>query len=137
MLTYAGVLGKLVEPSGKFWKMVPACISWCIRIERSRRCFDGIATPNHILKAKCLNLLYSWSDLSPDNFLDFVSSFFLYGTHCKEANTLTFDLTPLCTICIFLMPLRKSISSSKKKVCIFISRILMHLHMNIKTSTLE
>ncbi|XP_019251169.1 PREDICTED: uncharacterized protein LOC109230093 [Nicotiana attenuata] len=38
----------------KVWKMIPACIFWCLWQKRNRRCFDGISTSMHALKAKCL-----------------------------------------------------------------------------------
>ncbi|XP_019234325.1 PREDICTED: uncharacterized protein LOC109214820 [Nicotiana attenuata] len=62
----------------KIWNMIPACIFWVVWAERNRRCFDGLSTSNHALKAKCFLQLFSWCKLSPVNspelFLDFVSS---------------------------------------------------------------
>lgn len=49
----------------RIWAMVPACILWCICTERNRRCFDGVSTANHSLKAKCLVNLFSWVNLTP------------------------------------------------------------------------
>ncbi|XP_059295547.1 uncharacterized protein LOC132048880 [Lycium ferocissimum] len=61
----------------KVWVMIPGVIFWGLWTERNRRCFDGISTPNHSLKASCLFLLFSWVNLTPvfstEQFLDFVS----------------------------------------------------------------
>lgn len=69
---------KVGKSISKIWKMIPGCIFWVIWTERNRRCFEGLATPNYSLKANCIVLLYSWSNLSPisspELFLDFVSS---------------------------------------------------------------
>lgn len=43
----------------KTWCMVPTFF-WCIWNERNRRYFNGISTPNHILKSNCLVNLFSW-----------------------------------------------------------------------------
>lgn len=39
--------------------MIPASIFWIPQTERNHRCFNGVATPNHSLKAKCVLLLFS------------------------------------------------------------------------------
>ncbi|CAN4096893.1 unnamed protein product [Withania somnifera] len=69
---------KVGKSTRKVWKMIPACIFWCIWTERNFRCFEGTITPSHKLKARCLTSLYSWSNLSPvtspNIFLDFISS---------------------------------------------------------------
>lgn len=71
-------VGKSIK---KIWSMVPASIFWCLWNERNRRCFDGIATPVHILKAKCLMYLFSWLNQAPisscEQFLDGVCSLVL------------------------------------------------------------
>ncbi|KAG5626471.1 hypothetical protein H5410_011689 [Solanum commersonii] len=58
--------------------MVPACILWCLWIERNKRCFDGIPTPISSPKARCLISLFSWVNHSPvitvEFFLEFISS---------------------------------------------------------------
>ena len=65
----------------KIWLMISAAIFWCLWNERNCRCFDGISTPNHFLKAKCLLNLFCWTKLanviSTDQLMDFVSSFVL------------------------------------------------------------
>jgi len=69
---------KVSKAIKSIWKMVPDCIFWCLRTERNRRCFDGISTPIHFLKARCLVYLFGWSNISPVNnvipFLDFIGS---------------------------------------------------------------
>lgn len=59
------------------WRMIPACIFWCLWTERNQRCFEGISTPNRSLKAKCLFSLFCWSNLSYVNsytaFLDLLA----------------------------------------------------------------
>ncbi|XP_060209904.1 putative ribonuclease H protein At1g65750 isoform X3 [Lycium barbarum] len=71
-------LWKMNETINKIWQMIPACIFWCLWIERNSRCFDGTSTPNCSLKSKCLVNLFSWSNLSPVNdvipLLDFIGS---------------------------------------------------------------
>ena len=68
-------VGKSIK---KTWSMVPGAIFWSIWNERNRRCFDGISTPNHTLKATCLINLFSWFNQAPvtsvELFLDFVCS---------------------------------------------------------------
>lgn len=57
---------------------MPASIFWCIWNERNCRCFDGNPTPVHVLKAKCLLILFSWQSPTPvpscEAFLECVSS---------------------------------------------------------------
>ncbi|XP_019261132.1 PREDICTED: uncharacterized protein LOC109239081 isoform X2 [Nicotiana attenuata] len=61
----------------KVWKMIPAAIFWSNWNERNSRCFDGVSTSPHKLKARCLMYLYSWAHLSPvdslDSFFNFVA----------------------------------------------------------------
>jgi len=68
-------VGKSIK---KTWQMVPATIFWCIWNERNRRCFDGISTPNHSLKATCLINLFTWFNQAPvtsfESFWDCVCS---------------------------------------------------------------
>ncbi|WMV15667.1 hypothetical protein MTR67_009052 [Solanum verrucosum] len=49
-------VGKSIK---KIWSLVPACILWCLWIERNKRCFDGIPTPVSSLKASYLISLFS------------------------------------------------------------------------------
>ena len=73
-------LWKVDKAIKKIW-LIPAAIFWCLWTERNRRCFDGISTSNHSLKAKCLLELFCWTKLSPvistGHFLDFVSTLVL------------------------------------------------------------
>lgn len=75
------VVSMKVEKSiRKVREMIPACIFWCVWTERNRRCFDGLSTPCHTLKARRLLWPYSWQNLAPaewtTNFLNFVCSFY-------------------------------------------------------------
>lgn len=74
-------LGQVDKSVKKIWIMIPAIIFWCLWNEINKRCFDGISTPNHSLKAKCLTNLFSWTKLSPvvstEHFLEFISSLVL------------------------------------------------------------
>lgn len=116
----------------KIWQMIPACIVWSIWMERNRRCFDGISTPNTALKSNCLMFLFSWSNLTPVNnvipLVDFISSLSLANSHtfctvremtqCYICRFLHLGAFPnfLCTVfSIFLMPVNITITSSKKK----------------------
>ncbi|XP_019233213.1 PREDICTED: DNA topoisomerase 3-alpha-like [Nicotiana attenuata] len=49
----------------EIWLMIPAVIFWSLWNERNQRCFGGISTPNHTLKANCLLTLFSWVKLTP------------------------------------------------------------------------
>lgn len=72
------ILWKVDKAIKRIWRMIPAIIFWCVWNERNRRCFDGVLTSNHSLKASCLVNLSCWNTLSPVNnveiFLDFVSA---------------------------------------------------------------
>lgn len=65
----------------QIWRMIPASIFWCLWAERNMKCFDGVSTPIHSIKARCLMFLFSWHKLSPvdtpDSFLNFVSTLVL------------------------------------------------------------
>uniref|UniRef100_A0A0V0GEY1 Putative ovule protein n=1 Tax=Solanum chacoense TaxID=4108 RepID=A0A0V0GEY1_SOLCH len=61
----------LMEIHQKNWQMMSAAIFWCIWNGRNRRCLDGISTPNHTLKAKCLINLFSWFNQAPVTSIEF------------------------------------------------------------------
>ncbi|KAF3642556.1 hypothetical protein FXO37_22454 [Capsicum annuum] len=46
---------KVGKSMRRIWSMIPACIWWCLWLERNQRCFDGIATASSDLMARCLN----------------------------------------------------------------------------------
>ncbi|WMV54007.1 hypothetical protein MTR67_047392 [Solanum verrucosum] len=58
-------LWKVDKAIKKIWIMIPACIFWCIWLERNKRCFDGESTALGILKTRCTEKLFSWTNLYP------------------------------------------------------------------------
>lgn len=79
--TYTGwIFWRVYKPIKKVLETIPAVILWVVWNERNPRCFDGISTPAHSLKARCLVSLYTWNFLNPDgidSYLYFVSSMVL------------------------------------------------------------
>uniref|UniRef100_M1AR74 Nematode resistance n=1 Tax=Solanum tuberosum TaxID=4113 RepID=M1AR74_SOLTU len=71
-------LWKVDKAIKKIWIMIPACIFWCIWLERNKRCFDGESTALGILKTRCIENLFSWSNLYPvvnaEQLQDFTNS---------------------------------------------------------------
>ncbi|KAG5600665.1 hypothetical protein H5410_032035 [Solanum commersonii] len=70
--------------------MIPGVIFWCLWTEMNLRCSDGISTPNHSLKARCLLMLFSWVKLTPvfstEQIVDFVSSLVLISSKIQQVN---------------------------------------------------
>ncbi|KAG5603399.1 hypothetical protein H5410_034769 [Solanum commersonii] len=83
-------LWKVDKAIKKIWIMIPACIFWCIWLERNKRCFDGESTALGILKTRCTENLFSWTNLyatvNAEQLQDFTNSLALaheaypYGT---------------------------------------------------------
>ncbi|WMV12240.1 hypothetical protein MTR67_005625 [Solanum verrucosum] len=71
-------LWKVDKAIKKIWIMMPACIFWCIWLERNKRCFDGESTALGILKTRCTENLFSWTNLYPavnaEQLQDFTNS---------------------------------------------------------------
>uniref|UniRef100_A0A0V0ISS7 Putative ovule protein n=1 Tax=Solanum chacoense TaxID=4108 RepID=A0A0V0ISS7_SOLCH len=71
-------LWKVDKAIKKIWIMIPACIFWCIWLERNKRCFDGESTALGILKTRCTENLFSWTNLYPavnaEQLQDFTNS---------------------------------------------------------------
>lgn len=103
----------------RIWRLIPVSFFWCLWTERNRRCFDGVSTPNHSIKARCLMYLFSLAQFVPCRFPWQLLPGPILASHVLELTHFLLD-SLLFYFCTFLMPSMSLIHKKSKMQFYFV-----------------